>query len=147
MFNLSKSVFILVIALSNFSTFLYAKNMKLTSDEQKKDDNLLSIISKRDDIPAIKKLIQNYLYLANFIKDNNFDNSLINKKKTIRKCNILGDRILKFMNKSEKNKEIVSDLFNQIKLEVEQKDQHSEQNKKKVKSASDSINSITGFWG
>ena len=80
MFNLSKSVFILVLALSNFSTLLYAKNMKLTSDEQKKDD-LLSIISKRDDISTIRKLIQNYLYLANFIKDNNFDNSLINKKK------------------------------------------------------------------
>jgi hypothetical protein len=146
MFNLSKSVFILVLALSNFSTLLYAKNMKLTSDEQKKDD-LLSIISKRDDISTIRKLIQNYLYLANFIKDNNFDNSLINKKKTIRKCNILGDRILKFMNKSEKNKEIVSDSYNQIKFEFEQKDKHSDQNNKKEKSASDSINSITGFWG
>ena len=47
-----------------------------------------------------------------------------------------------------KTKSIIKgNLFNQIKLEVEQKDQHSEQNKKKVKSASDSINSITGFWG
>ena len=144
MFNLSKSVFLLVLALSNFSTLLYAKNKK--SDEQKKDD-LLSIISKRDDISTIRKLIQNYLYLVNFIKDNNFDNSLINKKKTIRKCNILGDRILKFMNKSEKNKEIVSDSYIQIKFELEQKDKHSDQNNKKEKSASDSINSITGFWG
>ena len=88
-----------------------------------------------------KSLIKVYSEYSRFLDDRFMISNLPKRKQVIMKLQLVKNELKKYLKNSKENQS----KFSKIQLENEEKNFNKKNNK--MKSASDTINSITGFWG
>lgn len=99
-------------------------------------------LSKRNDLETLKATVELYLDYQELLKEPALNNSAGKKMTILGVYNKLKNKITAFMNESNKNKAILTKIIAQVILEKQ-----SRKKSEKEVSASNDINSITGFWG
>jgi hypothetical protein len=104
--------------------------------------------SHQTETKIVKSLIQSHLLLSDILNDNLMINT-IKKQKLISRLKEIDLALMDYANKSKINKMNLLKLWHRIsnerKIKMELLTKQKQKNKEK--SASDHINSITGFWG
>lgn len=99
-------------------------------------------LSKRNDLETLKATVELYLDYQELLKEPALNNSAGKKMTILGVYSKLKNKITAFMNESNKNKAILTKIIAQVILEKQ-----SRKKSEKEVSASNDINSITGFWG
>ena len=109
---------------------------------------LLVKSSEQMETEIVKSLIQSHLLLSDILNDNLMINT-IKRKKLISRLKEIDLTLMDYAKKSKINKMNLLKLWRRISNERKIKSEllTKQKQKNKEKSASDHINSITGFWG
>lgn len=104
------------------------------------DEEYETEMRKRDNTDWIKKIIESFLHYSNLLKEKSFS-SYTKRKLATLSYNRLKKVLSSFINESPKNRILFTKALTQVL-----NSNKTNKNGKKL-SASDDVNSITGFWG
>ena len=104
--------------------------------------------SQQIETESVKSLIQSHLLLSDILNNNLMINS-IKRKKLISRLKEIDLILVDYARKSTTNRVNLFKFWRRISNEIKIKNDllTKQKQKNKEKSASDHINSITGFWG